>query len=287
VDSSAQQSLESLTLTVTLVTYHLGVLIKVGENNLPDSVQILFTSFLVVLNAYVIWCFSSCMYRDVMLDLVNSKVLGSREAVDAEAKLQRDVVHNELGTLHPQIQTLHPHMAKGLKSSAGVNRLRATITQSNAPDLWMKHVQLSMNLEMLRNSWQQVKTKSRRLSQKKRSPGEAVLRRRGSAVTEEGRQKQSELFLEGKQESINISDEIGIREPENKSKSGSILESFNAHDSKKLKRLGGGNDSLGSLASKSGTKNDSWRDRMEDSEWRVTQRTRYRLLSRSQGGTNI
>ena len=98
---------------------------------------------------------------------MNSKALGSREAVDAEAKLQRDVVHNELGTLHPQIQTLHPHMAKGLKSSAGVNRLRATITQSNAPDLWMKHVQLSMNLEMLRNSWQQVKTKSRRLSQKK------------------------------------------------------------------------------------------------------------------------
>ena len=57
-------------------------------------------------------------------------------------------------------------------------------------------------------------------------------------MTEEGRQKKSELFLEGKQESINISDEIGIREPENKSKSGSILESFNAHDSKKLKRLG-------------------------------------------------
>ena len=106
-------------------------------------------------------------------------------------------------------------------------------------------------------------------------------------MTEEGRQQQSELFLDGKQESINISDDIGIREPENKSKSGSILESFNAHDSKKLKRLGGGNDSLGSLASKSGTKNDSWRDRMEDSEWRVTQRTRYRLLSRSQGGTNI
>ena len=107
---------------------------------------------------------------------MNSKVLGSREAVDAEAKLQRDVVHNELGTLHPQIQTLHPHMAKVLKSSAGVNLLRATITQSNAPDLWMKHVQLSMNLEMLRNSWQQVKTKSRRLSQKNRSPGEVVLR---------------------------------------------------------------------------------------------------------------
>ena len=104
-------------------------------------------------------------------------------------------------------------------------------------------------------------------------------------MTEEGRQKQSELFLEGKQESINISDEIGIREPENKSKSGSILESFNAHDSKKLKRLGGGNDSLGSLASKSGTKNDSWRDRMNDSEWRVTQRTRYRFSR--QGATNV
>ena len=46
-------------------------------------------------------------------------------------------------------------------------------------------------------------------------------------MTEEGRQQQSELFLDGKQESINISDDIGIREPEIKFKPGSIPESFN------------------------------------------------------------
>ena len=104
-------------------------------------------------------------------------------------------------------------------------------------------------------------------------------------MTEEGRQKQSELFLDGKQESINISDDIGIREPEIKFKPGSIPESFNAHDSKKMRQTRGVTDSPGYPAPKSGTKNVSWRDRMNDSEWRVTQRTRYRFSR--QGATNV
>ena len=33
------------------------------------------------------------------------------------------------------------------------------VAQAEVPDLWMKHVQLSINLEMLRNNWRGVKKK--------------------------------------------------------------------------------------------------------------------------------
>ena len=66
--SNRQQSLEMLSLTVTLVAYHIGIFIKTrGER--PDSHIVDAFLFLLqlLLNATVVWRFFTFIFKDMML----------------------------------------------------------------------------------------------------------------------------------------------------------------------------------------------------------------------------
>ena len=66
--SNRQQSLEMLSLTVTLVAYHIGIFIKTrGER--PDSHIVDAFLFLLqlLLNATVVWRFFTFILKDMML----------------------------------------------------------------------------------------------------------------------------------------------------------------------------------------------------------------------------
>lgn len=66
--SGRQQSLELLSLIVTLVAYHLGILLKGGgDGSRSDGMRIFFSSLQFALNAGVIWRFLSCIFKDMML----------------------------------------------------------------------------------------------------------------------------------------------------------------------------------------------------------------------------
>ena len=66
--SGRQQSLEMLSLTVTLVAYHLGILLKAGgDASQTDGLQFLFSSLQFALNAGVMWRFFSCIFKDMLL----------------------------------------------------------------------------------------------------------------------------------------------------------------------------------------------------------------------------
>ena len=195
--SGRQQSLEILSLTVTLVAYHLGILLKAGgKGSQSDGIQFFFSALQYVLNAGVMWRFFSCIFKDMLLvgypkrfihfkiiatvvvaamfltshelsgvrpslkETIKSKVASAKEKFQVEDDVRKDVVHGELLTMRPQIQALHPRMADELKTAFNTGRLRDTIAQAEVPDLWMKHVQLSVNLEMLRNNWRHVKKKT-------------------------------------------------------------------------------------------------------------------------------
>jgi hypothetical protein len=57
-----------LSLIVTLVAYHLGILLKAGGNSSrSDGVQFFFSSLQFALNAGVMWRFFSCIFKDMML----------------------------------------------------------------------------------------------------------------------------------------------------------------------------------------------------------------------------
>ena len=66
--SGRQQSLEMLSLTVTLVAYHLGILLKAGgDGSQSDGVQFFFSALQFALNAGVMWRFFSCIFKDMLL----------------------------------------------------------------------------------------------------------------------------------------------------------------------------------------------------------------------------
>ena len=66
--SGRQQSLEMLSLTVTLVAYHLGILLKAGgSGSQSDGVQFFFSTLQFALNGGVMWRFFSCIFKDMLL----------------------------------------------------------------------------------------------------------------------------------------------------------------------------------------------------------------------------
>lgn len=100
----------------------------------------------------------------------------AKEKLEAEDEVRKDVVRDELIALRPQTRALHPRMAENLKTAIDDGRLRDTIAQLEVPDLWMKHVQLSVNLEMLRNSWRNVKKKPGQMALKNKALKELAMR---------------------------------------------------------------------------------------------------------------
>ena len=109
-------------------------------------------------------------------ETIKSKVENAKEKFEAEDEVRKEVVHDELLTMRPQIRALHPRMAADLKSAFDDGRVRDTIAQAEVPDLWMKHVQLSVNLEMLRNSWRSVKKKTGQTALKNKGLNELAMR---------------------------------------------------------------------------------------------------------------
>ena len=66
--SSRQQLLELLSLIVTLVGFHIGVLLHAGQHRSNAVVvQILLSLFQFVLNSIVVWHFFSCIFKDMTL----------------------------------------------------------------------------------------------------------------------------------------------------------------------------------------------------------------------------
>ena len=102
---------------------------------------------------------SDCLFGLVQQEAVKSKVAEQRKKFSAEDDTRKLVVNDELVGMRPQIRSLHPRMAQELKRAVDDGRVRDAVAQAEVPDLWMKHVQLSINLEMLRNNWRGVKKK--------------------------------------------------------------------------------------------------------------------------------
>lgn len=103
---------------------------------------------------------SDCLIRLVQQEAVKSKVAEQRKKFGAEDDTRKLVVNDELVGMRPQIRSLHPRMAEELKRAVDDGRVCDAVAQAEVPDLWMKHVQLSINLEMLRNNWRGVKKKT-------------------------------------------------------------------------------------------------------------------------------
>ena len=108
--------------------------------------------------------------------MIQSKVAREKESFELEDTVLKGIIHNELLAMKPQLRSLHPRMAKELKTSITDGKMRDTIAQAEVPNVSMKHVQLSVNLEMLRTNWRGVKKSSGATALKSKALNEFALR---------------------------------------------------------------------------------------------------------------
>jgi hypothetical protein len=292
--SSRQQSLELFSLVVIIFTYHIGILVQTSKHALQSTgFHVFFSVLQFTINAAVVLCFSVFVFKDMMLESITSKVTVERSKVEAEDDTRQEVVHEELLSARPQFRSLHPRLAGELKTAIDGGRVRNTIAQAEVPDLWMKHVQLNVNLEMLRNNWRDVK-KTSDVPLKNKSPKDVASRNKQITAERDGKQNRAK-YLEYRRDA-NAAGRVESRvstPARRESESGHetiISNSIQGErvkassemrtDPTNVKRIGEdkhddrhsnvlkGDESM--IAPK------SWRDRMEDSEWRMQQRMQYR-----------
>ena len=113
--------------------------------------------------------------------------------MEAEDDTRQEVVHEELLSARPQFRSLHPRLAGELKTAIDGGRVRNTIAQAEVPDLWMKHVQLNVNLEMLRNNWRDVK-KTSDVPLKNKSPKDVASRNKQITAERDGKQNRAKYL---------------------------------------------------------------------------------------------
>lgn len=292
--SSRQQSLELFSLVVIIFTYHIGILVRTSKHALQSTgFHVFFSMLQVTLNAAVVLCFSVFIFKDMILESITSKVTVERSKVEAEDDTRKEVVHEELLSARPQFRSLHPRLAGELKSAIDGGRVRNTIAQAEVPDLWMKHVQLNVNLEMLRNNWRDVK-KTSDVPRKNRSPKDVASRNKQNAAERDSKQNRARYLEHRRETNVVGRVESRVSTPARReSKSGNdtiVSNSFQGEqvkvsselrtDPSDVKRIReeklDGRHANVLKGDKKSTAPKSWRDRMEDSEWRMQQRMQYR-----------
>ena len=82
---------------------------------------------------------------------------GIREGMESHPSLSQSVGYREVIEFHPRARTLLPSSLNKPSIESRSARSRDRIIDAEVPDLWMKHLRLSVNLEMLRDSWQHAR----------------------------------------------------------------------------------------------------------------------------------
>jgi len=162
--SKRQQSLETFSLFATAIMYHLGIMQKAARND-SASQQIIksFILFLqLLLNGALLWAFFRFLFKDTMLETIKTKVASDKEHIQSENISREKLIQREVIEFHPGARALLQDALTKTGLEQSNRKSRDVIVDAEVPDLWMKHMQLSVNLEMLRDSWHHVKGNKRR-----------------------------------------------------------------------------------------------------------------------------
>jgi len=145
---------EITSLATTLVTYNLGALMSTVRH---DAAQVLGGIAVYALNAYFLYAVFSSARGDVEEDVVVRRVEAERKEIEDEREYRREAVKRALVDTHEMSRALHPRMAEELIASFDNQALTDALSGGGAEDLKLKHVQLSVHLEGLRNTWRESK----------------------------------------------------------------------------------------------------------------------------------
>jgi len=248
-ESYRQSRLELCSMSAQLVTYHIGLLLYEGVS---QDMQNLMGLVVYSLNLGVLVLFG----RSVMLELQKEQQVAmyarAKADLKQEEKIRLDHVGRQLNAMAPQVRKLHPRLAAELKASFADDSLKQVIATNEVSDLRLKHLQLSINLENLRNNWRNNNTKGKAKQKAVALEDLARQRKRAAVPAERWRQRRQE-------------EEAAAREI--------------AEEEERQKRI---SMRQGETAMRDDNRA-TWQERMADHTWRVNQRLKYRLADEDRG----
>lgn len=95
-------------------------------------------------------------------ETIKTKVASDKEHIQSENISREKLIQREVIEFHPGARALLQDALTKTGLEQSNRKSRDVIVDAEVPDLWMKHMQLSVNLEMLRDSWHHVKGNKRR-----------------------------------------------------------------------------------------------------------------------------
>ena len=128
---------------------------------------------LYVFNLAFLALFARSLHQEMRKESKHDMIKRAKDDFKREDKIRLDFVQSELDDIKTDKL---PRRAAELKEAFADNSLRDTIATSDVPDLRLKHLQLSMNLENIRNQWRDTKLKG--LARLKESTLEDISRQR-------------------------------------------------------------------------------------------------------------
>lgn len=234
------EKLEMLSQVVNMVTYNVGIMYY---NGVSDLTGFFLAALIWVLNLGVWAQFFRSLREELRHESKLAMIRRAKADISKEDEIRRLNVTAELHDLKPALRGLPKRGAEGLRQAFADNSMRDIIATQEVPDLRLKHLQLSLNLENMRNQWR--KTKIKGAAGAKRASIEDIARQRQRMLipAERWRARRRE---EGAAEVLAEATKAAAQEEEG--------------EDGEPARIG-------------------WRDRMADGDWRVQQRMRHRLAS--------
>jgi len=154
-ENEQHQKVEVASLVTALITYNCGALMATVKRDATSSLGAI---AIYVLNLAFVFLLFSSVRGDINAELVAAKMENARAELDEEEDYRREAVKKALVDTHKAARALHPRMAENLIDAFDDDTLIDELTRLGANDLKLKHLQLSVHLESLRNKWRKSKS---------------------------------------------------------------------------------------------------------------------------------
>jgi hypothetical protein len=154
-ENEQHQKVEIASLVTVLITYNCGALIATVKHGATSSLGAI---AIYALNLAFVFLLFSSVRGDITAELVAAKMENARAELDEEEEYRREAVKKALVDTHKASRALHPRMAENLIDAFDDDTLVDELARLGANDLKLKHIQLSVHLESLRNKWRKSKS---------------------------------------------------------------------------------------------------------------------------------
>jgi hypothetical protein len=154
-EKDQHRKVEIASLTTILVSYNAGALMSTVKHQAASVIAAL---LIYALNLNFCITVLRSVRGDVKDEVIAAKIEAERKEIEDEHAYRREAVKRAIVDTHAASRALHPRMAEKLIAAFDDQVLVEELSKAGANDLKLRHLQLSVHLESLRNKWQASKS---------------------------------------------------------------------------------------------------------------------------------